>query len=89
MTFYRTSSGREVDLILESHGLLAIEIKKRREVRRSDTRGLRALASSLRDEGADSPNRWRGGMVVTQGGTLQCLDPDLDLWQVPAHRLLS
>jgi len=80
--FYRTRSGMEVDLLLETErGLLGIEIKARATVARRDMRGLRALAGALGD-------RWLGGLVVTAGGAITCLEQDQRLWQVPLHRLI-
>ncbi len=83
MYFYRTRSGLEVDLLLEAPGgLMGIEIKSRARGHRRDTRGLRALAEHLGE-------RWRGGLVVTRGGSLEMIDPVHRIWAVPAHRLLT
>ena len=44
MSFFKTSDGAEVDLILEtSTGIWAVEIKSLREPRLSDVRGLRSF----------------------------------------------
>lgn len=82
LTFYRTTSGMEVDALIETAaGVLAIEIKDRDGADRSDCRGLRALQREL---GA----RWRAGLVVHRGRTLELLDAGAGIWSVPAHRLL-
>ena len=83
LSFYRTRSGLEVDLLAESDGrLLGLEVKARVGADRADCRGLRALALALGD-------RWRGGLVVHQGTAIEELDGAAGLWGVPAHRLLT
>ena len=77
--FYRTRSGREVDLLIDAgNGIIGIEIKNRVRVARTDCTGLLALARTLGDE-------WAGGLVVHRGEALEELAPGL--WAVPAHRL--
>ncbi|MDH3402419.1 MAG: DUF4143 domain-containing protein [Acidobacteriota bacterium] len=79
--FYRTRSGLEVDLLVETAaGVLGIEIKHRDGAVRSDATSLAALAEAL------GP-RWLGGLVVTRGGAIRPLRPDHSIWSVPAHRL--
>ena len=79
--FYRTRSGREVDVAVEtSAGLLGVEVKNRVEVRARDGRTLAGLAEALGPE-------WRGGLVVYRGARLHPLRPDLGIWAMPAHRL--
>lgn len=83
LSFYRTRSGLEVDLLAESDGrVLGIEVKARAGAERTDCRGLRALANALGD-------RWRGGLVVHDGTAIEELDAEARLWGVPAHRLLT
>jgi len=80
--FYRTRSGLEVDLLLEtSAGAIGLEIKHRPAAVPSDARGLLAIAAALGD-------RWRGGLVVTCGGQLEPLVAERSIWTVPVHRLL-
>ena len=82
LSFYRTRSGLEVDLLLKTAGgLIGIEVKSREGARPEDTRSLRTVARAAGDE-------WRGGLVVHSGDRLQLLDAEHDLWGVPAHRLL-
>ena len=83
LSFYRTRSGLEVDLLAESDGrVLGIEVKARAGAERTDCRGLRALANALGD-------RWRGGLVVHDGTAIEELDAEARLWGVPAYRLLT
>ena len=82
LSFYRTRSGMEVDLLVTTAaGVLGVEIKRRARVYGPDLRGLRAVGKAL---GA----RWRGGIVVTTGGEVRCLDEPAGLWQVGVERLL-
>ena len=77
--FYRTRSGREVDLLITTPaGVIGIEVKNRTRVGPADCTGLRALAQTLGDE-------WTGGLVVHRGDDLEELLPGS--WAVPAHRL--
>ncbi len=83
LSFYRTRAGLEVDLMLETPtGVIGVEVKNRSTVRGSDARALTAVALALGTE-------WRGGIVVTRGESIEPLDETLDLWAVPAERLLS
>jgi predicted AAA+ superfamily ATPase len=84
LSFYRTRSGLEVDLIASHNDLLlAAEAKSRAKVVPSDFRSLRALAA------ATPPTYWRGGFVVYTGNTIECVDGARDLWAVPVHRLFT
>lgn len=77
--FYRTRSGREVDLLAATPaGIIGVEVKNRARVGPGDCTGLRALAEALGEE-------WVGGLVVHRGEELAPLGPRL--WAVPAHRL--
>lgn len=79
--FYKTRSGREVDLLVRTPaGILGIEIKNRRRVGASDARTLGALAEAV------GP-RWLGGLVVYRGPALRPLQADGSIWAVPGHRL--
>lgn len=80
--YYRTRSGLEADLLIESSGgLVGAEIKSRAAVDAGDAGRLRRIA-----EGAGT--RWLGGMVVYAGAELKRLcEPHI--WAVPASRLLS
>ena len=77
--FYRTRSGREVDLLATTAaGVIGVEVKNRSRVGRVDCSSLRALGKMLGDE-------WVGGLVVHRGEDLVELEPSV--WAVPVHRL--
>ena len=81
--FYRTRSGLEVDLIVQTaNGIMGIEIKNRKSVHHSDKRNLAAIARSLGDE-------WLGGLVVYGGQDLVPMDRQLAIWAMPVHRLFQ
>ena len=83
MYFYRTRSGAEVDVVLETAaGVVGVEIKSRDRGLSGDARALRRLAGALGEA-------WRGGLVVHDGPELELLDEAADIWAVPAHRLLT
>lgn len=83
LSFYRTRSGLEVDLLLERDGVVvAIEVKGRRNLVRADHAPMRRVAEALGE-------RWAGGMVVSTGDRLECLEPAFNIWAVPVHRLLT
>jgi len=78
--FYRTRSGLELDLLLETpKGIIGFEIKSRRELVVSDIKSMKEVASKL---GA----RWQGGIVVYQGREIKKLS-DPHIWAVPSRRL--
>ena len=80
--YYRTRSGLEADLLLETErGLIGVEIKARERVDASDAGNLRRIAAAAGE-------KWLGGMVVHAGSRLQSLCAP-DIWAVPASRLLS
>jgi predicted AAA+ superfamily ATPase len=83
LSFYRTRSGFEVDLLVEGHGVVfGFEIKRRDRIDAHDPGPLRRLAGSLGE-------RWAGGAIVYTGDRLECLDETAGIWAVPVHRLLS
>jgi len=80
--FYRTRSGMEVDLLLETeYGLIGIEVKSRTNVSGKDVRSMREIAGGL-------GKRWRGGMVVYKGKKIfRIAEPNI--WAVPSRRLFQ
>ena len=79
--FYRTRSGMEIDLLIETGtGVFGFEIKARDSVHRADTTALRKVVNAFGDE-------WRGGGVIYRGNRLHPLDKGL--WAIPSWRLLS
>ena len=80
--FYRTRSGLEVDLLLQTpSGVTGMEIKAREQVFPSDATSLKKLAGALKDQ-------WRGGLIVYRGHRLFKLD-EPQIWAVPSWRLFS
>jgi predicted AAA+ superfamily ATPase len=81
--YYRTRSGLEVDLLLQtSQGIWGFEIKSSREIVGKDFRALRDVAGVLK-------SKWRGGIVITRGSHLEQLDAAHKIWCIPVHRLLG
>ena len=79
--FYRTRSGMEVDLLLETpKGLIGIEIKSREKVAKSDSTGLRKLREAC-------GSKWRAGIVVYSGKRIEQIDDHC--WAIPSCRLLG
>ncbi len=78
--FYRTRSGLELDILLETeYGIIGMEIKGRNTVSARDLRPLKEVAAGLR-------SRWRGGLVIYQGKEIKkVVEPDI--WAVPSRRL--
>lgn len=80
LSFYRTRSGLEVDLLLETqHGVVGIEIKSRESVTGTDLRPLRDVANGLGRE-------WLGGIVVYRGREIRKI-AEPSIWAVPSCRL--
>ncbi|MEI6613956.1 MAG: ATP-binding protein [Chrysiogenales bacterium] len=79
--FYRTRSGLEIDLLIETEkGLIGIEIKARDTIHAPDITAMKTLAKNLQ-------NRWLGGMVVYRGDRI--FEISEGIWAVPSYRLLS
>jgi len=80
--FYRTRSGMEMDLLIETAaGLIGIEIKSRANVGQKDIRSMQAVAESL-------GRRWRGGIVIYTGNEIALID-GRNIWAVPSRRLFQ
>jgi uncharacterized protein len=80
--FYRTRSGNEVDLLLEtSNGVIGIEIKSRPSIAQKDMRSLKMIAAKLNE-------RWCGGMVVYSGDEIKRIG-EPDIFAVPSKRLFQ
>lgn len=80
--FYRTRSGNEVDLLLEtSFGIIGIEIKSRASLAAKDLRPLKMVAEQLGE-------RWCGGMVVYTGDEIKPIGRP-DIFAVPSRRLFQ
>ncbi len=80
--FYRTRSGLELDILLQTEkGLIGMEIKARMAVASADLRAMREVAKGLGKE-------WRGGLVVYLGNTIQKVG-EPNLWAIPSRRLFT
>jgi hypothetical protein len=80
LAFYRTRSGLEVDLLVTTpHGVWGIESKSEVHLTSASWRVLREVGRVLGE-------RWRRGLVVYAGNTLQRLEENV--WAVPVDRLL-
>lgn len=80
--FYRTRSGLEVDLLIETEeGMIGIEIKARERLARADTRSLTSVAEAL-------GRSWRGGLLVYRGSEISRVGEPA-LWAVPSRRLFT
>ncbi|MGC8811506.1 MAG: ATP-binding protein [bacterium] len=78
--FYRTRSGLELDILLQTEsGLIGMEIKARREVAKTDLRAMKEIAARL-------GHAWRGGIVVYQGDALKKI-AEPNIWAIPSRRL--
>ncbi len=79
--FYRTRSGLELDLLLQTEsGIVGMEIKSRSTVAMGDI-------GSMKDVAAGLGKKWRGGIVIYRGDEIKKLDPKNRIWAVPSHRL--
>jgi hypothetical protein len=80
MFFYRTRSGLELDLLLETEsGMIGVEIKARKRLAPKDIAAMKAVAEGLGEE-------WRGGLVIYLGDETRRLS-DPSIWAVPSRRL--
>jgi predicted AAA+ superfamily ATPase len=78
--FYRTRSGMELDMLLQTEdGLIGIEIKSRKTHAKADLRAMKEVANSLGKE-------WRGGLLINRGNILRKID-EPDIWVIPSRRL--
>ncbi|MBU4589319.1 MAG: ATP-binding protein [Candidatus Omnitrophica bacterium] len=78
--FYRTRSGLEVDVILETgEGIIGIEIKSRKDIADKDSSSLRKVAFSLGD-------KWRGAIIIYLGNEIKKVS-EPNIWCVPSRRL--
>jgi len=78
--FYRTRSGMELDLLLNTeNGFIGVEIKSRKIIVRSDFRPMKEIASVLK-------KKWLGGLVIYQGDEIKKLS-EPEIWAVPSRRL--
>jgi predicted AAA+ superfamily ATPase len=80
--FYRTRSGMEIDLLLETNaGLIGFEVKSSPKISGKDIRPMQAVAERL-------GKQWRGGMVLYTGNRIAFIEKP-DIWAVPSRRLFQ
>ena len=80
--FYRTRSGLELDLLLQTKaGIMGMEIKARTSVSPIDHKTMRDIANHLGKE-------WVGGLIVYQGNILKKV-AEPNIWAVPSCRLFT
>lgn len=80
--YYRTRSGMELDIMMETEkGILGIEIKSRSEIARKDYRIMKDIASKL-------GNKWQGGIVVYRGNEIKRIG-EPNIWAIPSRRLFQ
>jgi predicted AAA+ superfamily ATPase len=80
--FYRTRSGLEIDLLLQtSHGLIGAEIKSRQECVGKDATPLQQIAAQLKEE-------WLGGLIIYNGNRIYKIAAP-NIWVVPLWRLIT
>lgn len=78
--FYRTRSGLELDILLQTeNGIIGMEIKARKSIVSADLRALKEVASGLGKE-------WQGGMVIYQGNSVKKI-AEPNIWIIPSRRL--
>lgn len=78
--FYRTRSGLELDIFLQTeNGIIGMEIKARKQITSSDLRAMKEVALGLGKE-------WQGGMVIYQGNPIKKI-AEPNIWAVPSRRL--
>jgi len=80
--FYRTRSGLEVDLLIQTPGgIIGLEIKGRERIDQPDLYALREVGRAL---GAE----WLGGLCVYRGSEIRQL-AEPSIWAIPSYRLLG
>jgi hypothetical protein len=78
--FYRTRSGMELDILLQTEsGLIGIEIKSSKSYAKESLRAMKEVAQKLGKE-------WRGGLLVNRGNVLRKID-EPNIWVIPSRRL--
>ena len=76
--FYRTRSGMELDLLMQTeNGIIGVEIKSRINYSPTDTRVMKELAAKLGSE-------WRGGLLIYRGKKLKKI-AEPDIWAIPPN----
>lgn len=80
--FYRTRSGLELDILLQTEGgIVGMEIKGRRDISGTDLRAIKEVAGGLGDQ-------WKAGLVVYQGDKIEKI-AEPNIWSMPSQRLFT
>jgi len=80
--FYRTRSGMELDLLLDTEkGFMGMEIKSRHTVVQKDIRAMREIAAKL-------GSKWLGGIVIYRGNEIKQIG-EPGIWAIPSRRLFQ
>ncbi len=80
--FYRTRSGLEVDVVIETaKGLIFCEIKNREEIVKSDFTAIKSIAQKL-------GKKFLGGLIIYRGERLYQLSHP-SMWAIPSWRLFT
>ncbi|MGE3920665.1 MAG: ATP-binding protein [Gammaproteobacteria bacterium] len=80
--FYRTRSGSELDLIIQTpHGIIALEIKSRADIIHKDYKNMLEVAKKLETE-------WLGGLIVYNGNVIKKV-AEPSIWAIPSWRLFT
>ena len=78
--FYRTRSGMELDLLMQTeNGIIGMEIKSRKNYSHTDIRVMKEVAARLGSE-------WRGGLLIYRGNQLKKI-AEPNIWAIPSRRL--
>jgi len=78
--FYRTRSGLELDILLQTeNGVIGMEIKARKQITPSDLKAMKEVALGLERSGG-------GGIVIYQGNSIKKI-AEPNIWAVPSRRL--
>jgi len=81
LSFYRTRSGLELDLLIQTPaGIIGMEVKNRPATHKSDIGPMLRVAEALGDE-------WLCGLVVHRGTVVEPLLEEKRIWSLPVHRL--
>jgi len=80
--FYRTRSGMELDLLLDTEkGFLGMEIKSRQTVVQKDITAMKEIAAKL-------GSMWLGGIVIYRGNEIKQIG-EPGIWAIPSRRLFQ
>ncbi len=80
--FYRTRSGLEVDLIVETpQGIVGLEAKASHHVMSIDAKSMKSVAQKL-------GSAWQGGFVIYSGNFIKKI-AEPNIWAIPSRRFFG